>query len=78
MIQRMYTLESKPPRDIARVVKRRLDDVQRYCATLIQRTMPKGEVTIYTDEQGRKITKYPPGYALGYRPAASVRGTGGV
>lgn len=32
----------------------------------------KGETTTYTDEQGRKVTRVPPGYAIGATPSHTV------
>lgn len=37
---------------------------------------PPGETSTYIDDQGRTITKCPPGFARGASPGPSVRGRG--
>jgi hypothetical protein len=39
---------------------------------------PPGDPEVYTDELGRKVTRYPPGYAEGARPQGSVRPSGHI
>lgn len=40
--------------------------------------VPIGETTSYIDDAGRKITKYPPGYAHGISPTQTVMPKGGA
>jgi hypothetical protein len=72
--QRLMRLDTAgtPPREMARILKKRPSQISTKLSQVRHHTRPPGEITTYVDEQGRTITKCPPGYARGAYPSHTV------
>lgn len=51
--------------------------VNKFCIHLAGFSVPPEEFTEFTDDQGRKVLRCPPGYAHGVIPQRNVRPTQG-
>jgi hypothetical protein len=76
-ITRLYQHEHLRSNEIAERLGLPLRKVAPFCAVLSGFPMPPGEVTVIIDEDGRKITRCPPGYAKGAAPQRNIRPTQG-
>jgi hypothetical protein len=76
-ITRMYQNDCMRVSEIAAELGVDFRRIQGFCAFLSGFSMPPGEVSEFVDEQGRRVTRCPPGYAYGAMPQRNVRPTRG-
>jgi hypothetical protein len=73
-IARLYRIENMSGGDIAKKLGLSRTHLNLFLGSLAGLSVPPGEITEYTDDQGRKILKCPPGWAHGAYPQRNVGG----